>query len=189
MSESSARRAQDYPAVTGRDIAALQDPRPMIIIGACSPNGETCFATVIWVTPLSHNPPLIAFALRAKSRTMQLIQQSRACSVTTLPATEKAVELAEYCGTTSGNIVDKASQVPHFIATAENGSPVPVPELAYAWEVCRVNDIQQAGDHLLVICSVEKAHIDCERDEKGQLIPHDMLLCVQHGTYAADRVL
>ena len=30
MSESSARRAQEYPAVTGRDIAALQDPRPMI---------------------------------------------------------------------------------------------------------------------------------------------------------------
>ena len=161
----------------------------MTIIGACGPNGETCFATVIWVTPLSHNPPLIAFALRAKSRTMQLIQQSRACSITTLPVTENAVELAEYCGTTSGNIVDKASQVPHFTATAENGSPVPVPELAYAWEVCRVNDIQQAGDHLLVICSVEKAHIDCKRDEKGRLIPHDMLLCVQHGTYAADRVL
>ena len=89
MSESSARRAQEYPAVTGRDIAALQDPRPMTIIGACGPNGETCFATVIWVTPLSHNPPLIAFALRAKSRTMQLIQKSRACSITTLPATEK----------------------------------------------------------------------------------------------------
>lgn len=189
MSESSARRAQEYPAVTGRDIAALQDPRPMTIIGASGLGGETCFATVIWVTPLSHNPPLIAFALRAKSRTMQLIQQSRACSITTLPATEKAVELAEYCGTTSGNIVNKASQVPHFTETAENGSPVPVPELAYAWEVCGVNDIQQAGDHLLVICSVEKAHIDCERDGKGQLIPHDMLLCVQHGTYAADRVL
>ena len=121
MSESPARRAQDYPAVTGRDIAALQDPRPMTIIGACGLGGETCFATVIWVTPLSHNPPLIAFALRAKSRTMQLIQQSRSCSITTLPATEKAVELSEYCGTTSGNIVDKASQVPHFIATAENG--------------------------------------------------------------------
>ena len=120
---------------------------------------------------------------------MQLIQQSRACSITTLPATEKAVELAEYCGTTSGNIVDKAAKVPYFTATAKNGSPVPVPELAYAWEVCGVNDIQQAGDHLLVICNVEKAHIDCERDGKGQLIPHDMLLCVQHGTYAADRVL
>ena len=47
MSESSARRAQEYPAVTGRDIAALQDPRPMIIIGACGLGGETCFATVI----------------------------------------------------------------------------------------------------------------------------------------------
>ena len=189
MSESPARNAQDYPAVSGRDIAALQDPRPMTIIGACGTHGDTCFATVIWVTPLSHNPPLIAFALRAKSRTMQLIQESKACSITTLPATDDAVKLAEYCGTTSGNIIDKASHVAHFTATTESGALVPVPEIAFSWTVCKVNDIQQAGDHLLVICNVEEAHIDCERDGKGQLVPHGMLLCVQHGTYAADRVL
>ena len=189
MSEPCTWCAQNFPAVDGRDVAALQDPRPMAVIGAAGTDGEACFATVIWVTPLSHTPPMLAFALREKSRTMQLIKQVHACSITTLPAAQEAIELAEYCGTTSGNKVDKGAHVSHFMATAQNGAAVPVPEMAYSWTVCEVESIQETGDHLLAICRVDEAHIDCQRDAKGQLIPHDVLLCVQHGTYAADRVL
>ena len=78
MSEPCAWCAQNFPAVDGRDVAALQDPRPMAVIGAAGTDGEACFATVIWVTPLSHTPPMLAFALREKSRTMQLIKQVHA---------------------------------------------------------------------------------------------------------------
>lgn len=186
----SARGKAALEAVAGRDVAALQDPRPVNLIGACSAEGEVCFATVIWVTPASHKPPLLAFALRAKSRTMQIIREESAFSCCTLPATPEAVELAKFCGGNTGKLIDKGSRVPHSLVGIQ-GSAVPIPELAYSWTACTVESIQEAGDHLLVIGTVQEARIDarCPRDAHGQLLPAETLLCVQHGCYARAETL
>lgn len=195
MSESSARRAQEYPAVTGRDVAALQDPRPICLIGACDNTGAANFATVIWVTPVSHKPPMIAFALREKSRTMQLIRTTGVFSVCTLPATSEAVSTMEFCGSTTGAKVDKGERIDHFtVAVAPsdyraNARNVPVCDIASSWITAAVESLLPTGDHLLVVGTVREAHTGAERDKRGQLTPHDNLLCVQHGTYATDEVL
>lgn len=176
--------------VSGRDVAALHDPRPVCLIGACGTDGEVCFATVIWVTPVSHNPAKLAFALRAKSHTMSLIRESGAFSCATLPATAEAVELTEFCGGNTGRMVNKGERVAHTLVKVSAGMPnaadthVPIPHLAYSWEACTVDSIQETGDHLLVIGSVQEAHINAPRDRRGQLLPVDTLLCVQHGAYA-----
>lgn len=177
--------ARTLPQVEGRDIATLQDARPINIIGSAN-GSEVCFATVIWTTPLSHTPPMIAFALRAKSRTMQLIQTSGALSISTLLATQQGIELTEFCGSHSGNSINKGDAVEHFFASCETetgAAEVPVPTCAYSWEICRVKSIQETGDHLLVIAEVCEAHIDAPKDVKGRLIPDGTLLCVQHECY------
>ena len=190
--------ARSLPLVEGRDVAALQDPRPVCLIGACDDAGTANFATVIWVTPVSHKPPMIAFALREKSHTMQLIRASRAFSVSTLPATADAVETMEFCGGNTGKLVDKGARVAHFTVPVEpmqtDGTSAPVPlvpicDIATSWVTASVDSIAPAGDHLLVVGTVREARTCAPRDEHGQLIPHGNLLCVQHGTYATDEVL
>lgn len=188
--------------VSGRDVAALQDARPATLIGARSDEGEVCFATVIWVTPISHSPALVAFALREKSHTMGIIKQAGCFSISAPPADEQGVRLIELCGANTGRLMDKGAAVPHELielqakgeqATGERtaGEPklVPVPLHVCSWVAGTVRSIQEEGDHLLVIGEVTRAATCAPRDGRGQLTPYDTLLCVQHGAYAAARAL
>ena len=70
------------------------------------------------------------------------------------------------------------------LPTAKTGS-LPIPLHALSWELCKVESIQEAGDHLLVIGRVLRAASRASRDEKGRLAPTETLLCVQHGNYIA----
>lgn len=172
----------------GRDIAAILDPCPLTIIGAQTPDGRTGFATVIWATPVSHNPAMVAFALRAKSHTMGLIREAGVFSLSTLPADEESVQLVEYCGNNTGHRIDKTERVAFEVVSAHDGEGAeyvaPVPLHALSWEIGRVESIQEAGDHLLVIGRVLCAASAASRDGKGRLAPTETLLCIQHGAYA-----
>ncbi len=168
-------------AASGRDVAALHDPRPACIVGACGADGAVGFATIIWATPISHDPAMTAIALRARSHTMGLLCESGRFSLCTLPATADAVQLVELCGSSTGHKADKGALVPHQVVDG-----VPVPLMALSWQLCAVESVQETGDHLLVVGTVESAGTALEqRDERGRLLPWEGLLCVQHGAYGA----
>lgn len=188
-----------FSQVHGRDIAALHDARPACLIGARSAGGEVCFATVIWVTPLSHDPAMVAFALREKSHTMDIICQAGSFSISVPPADEEGIRLVEFCGKNTGHATSKGDAVAHELVDigeidAEESNSracsshtprlVPIPLHTYSWAACSVASIQQAGDHLLVIGEVVRAATRAPRDARDQLVPADSLLCVQHGHYA-----
>ncbi len=206
---ASLNTASKYQFVHGRDVAALQDPRPTCLIGACTDEGEVCFATVIWVTPLSHNPPMIAFALRAKSRTMEIIRETGCFSVSIPPADEEGIQLIEFCGNSSGHTVNKGEAVKHELVQVDAGDGagvdvgvgssdaddadktgkstnrvVPVVNHSYSWETGTIESIREAGDHLLAVGIITRAATCAPRNEHDQLTPFDSLLCVQHGSYA-----
>ena len=192
-----------FENIRGRDVAALHDPRPLVIVGARGVDGAVGFATVIWVTPLSHTPPLVAFALREASHTMGLVRQAGAFSLATLPADADAARLAELCGSQTGHRFAKGDAVDYVLVEVEGardaeprpaegaGAPaadatrlVPVPAAALSWEACAVRSVQEAGDHLLVIGEVTRAATRGSRDERGRLAPVETLLCIHHGAYA-----
>lgn len=114
---NASRSLSDFTLVSGRDVAALQDPRPACLIGARSNAGEVCFATVIWVTPVSHTPEMVAFALRAKSHTMGLIRETGCFSISVAPADAEGVRLVEFCGGNTGRLVDKGAAVEHELVS------------------------------------------------------------------------
>lgn len=99
-------------AVSGRDIAALLNPRPLVLVGACA-SEEADFATVAWAMPVSHNPAMFAFALRKASRTFSLIEESNACSISTFDAA--GARVLDYCGTHTGWKERKADAVDHVL--------------------------------------------------------------------------
>lgn len=169
------------PRVEGRDVAAVMDPRPVVVVGAYDPDAERVgFATIIWATPVSHEPAMVAFALRASSHTMGIIRRTNRFSLSVLPPDAESVRITEACGGASGATVDKGEIVAHVLHDG-----VPLPEHAYGWEACEVESITETGDHLLVVGRVLEAASGAERDGKGRLSPMGTLLCVQHGTYGA----
>lgn len=205
----------DFPwePATGRDIAALQDPRPTIIIGARGMTKDVGFATIIWATPISHTPPMVAIALRETSHTMKCLSSTDCFSINILPATEEAVELAQFCGTRTGLKIRKAPLVDHrfvpvvfdrtytkMVETKKKGffraakveevtetkhveTTVPVVNMATSWMTCSVDHIEHAGDHMLIIANVLEAFTSVERNEAGHLEPTDVLQCIQHGAF------
>ncbi|MEG0071713.1 MAG: flavin reductase family protein [Raoultibacter sp.] len=167
--------------VQGRDRAALLNPRPVALVGAYR-NDTANFATVAWITPVSHEPALVAFALRARSLTLEMLKETQRCSINLID--QSLADLALWCGNHSGHTEDKDAFVPHEL------SPLPattktLPFITGALSVltCSVKSIQEAGDHLLVIVSLEKAYTRCPRDDRGRISPLDTLLCVQHDTF------
>lgn len=142
-------------------------------------------ATVIWTMPVSHQPAMTAFALRAKSHTMGLIRETGFFSLSTFPADEESVRIAEFCGYNTGHRTEKAAEIAcELVQPAEAPLALPVPEHALSWEICAVESIQEAGDHLLVVGRVLQAASSASRDDKGRLAPAETLLCIQHGAYA-----
>lgn len=169
------------PRIEGRDVAAIMDPRPLVLVGAWDPEEKRVgFATIIWATPVSHAPAMTAFALRAKSHTMGLIQRTGRFSLSVLPPGEESERLVEACGNVSGHAFDKGELVPHAI---HEGAPLP--DHAFSWEICDVDSITETGDHLLVVGRVLEAASAAPRDAKGRLAPRGTLLCIQHGDYAS----
>lgn len=170
----------NMPRVDGRDVAAIMDPRPLVIVGAYDPGTERVgFATIIWATPVSHDPAMVAFALRATSHTMGIIQQTNRFSLAVLPPDAESERIVEVCGM-NGCTTDKGELVSHVIH-----GEAPIPAHAYGWEICAVESIAEAGDHLLVIGRVFEAASAAERDAKDCLAPRGTLLCIQHNDYAS----
>ena len=97
--------------IEGRDVAASLGPRPLAIIGAR--DGDAIgFATVAWATPVSHTPPMVAFALRSKSHTFGLVSKTRRFTISVPDAQmDDAAETVKACGNKTGNTVDKSELV------------------------------------------------------------------------------
>lgn len=110
---------KNFTEVRGRDVAALLDPRPTLIVGSTGHRDEVGFATIIWATPVSHEPPMVAFALRERSHTMSCIQRCGAFSLNVLPPTPEGVFLCEQVGTRTGFQFNKNVVVKHKIVEFE----------------------------------------------------------------------
>ena len=185
--------------IIGRDISALLNPRPLALIGA-SHAGIDNFATVAWITPVSHKPPMLVFALRRTSQTFKMIDITRCFSVC-IPGKD-LLETVVFCGNHTGATEDKMIPISYrlFNLGGEGvcaqgnefqddqeiplASCVPVISLARSFLVCDVDTIQQTGDHMLVCAHVRKAFSQCATDDKNRACALDTLLVIQHDLFA-----
>lgn len=177
-------------AIKGRDIAASLGPRPLVIIGARN-GDEIGFATIAWAMPVSHTPPMTAFAIRAKSHTFNLIQETNRFTMS-VPDTnlDDAVATVEICGNKTGRTVNKGELIDwRFLPADESDPDQPLPALAGALTVleCHVEKTHPAGDHMLVTGYVDRAWSHAASDERGRIDATDALLCVQHDTFTTAR--
>ncbi len=172
--------------IEGRDVAASLGPRPLAIIGARD-GDEIGFATVAWATPVSHTPPMVAFALRSKSHTFGLVSKTRRFTISVPDAQmDDAAETVKACGNKTGNTVDKSELVNwRLLPAAQSSAREPLPAIEGALTVfeCRVDHLDPAGDHMLVIGYVDRAWSRAGSDDRGRIDATDALLCVQHDVF------
>lgn len=172
--------------IEGRDVAASLGPRPLAIIGAR--DGDAIgFATVAWATPVSHTPPMVAFALRSKSHTFGLVSKTRRFTISVPDAQmDDAAETVKACGNKTGNTVDKSELVDwRLLPAAQSSAREPLPAIEGALTVfeCRVDHLDPAGDHMLVMGYVDRAWSRAGSDDRGRIDATDALLCVQHDVF------
>ena len=184
--------ASQYTFLDDRDISAIQNPRPMVIVG--SHDGRlTGFASIIWCTPISHDPALIAFALRDRSYTLNMLLNTRTFSLSFLEANEESIKIAEFCGYKSGYNVNKALTVPHNMVEVRaqdvHTGHVPIVDNALSWMTCRVDSTQRAGDHTLVIGQVLEAATRSRGTAASPINTPETLLCLHHHIYGEVKLI
>ncbi|MDO5043790.1 MAG: flavin reductase family protein [Coriobacteriia bacterium] len=165
--------------VFGRDISAIFNPRPLVLIGVCDQDKTCNFTTIVWLTPLSHNPPLLGFSLRKQSKSYKILEEHPLCSLS-LFDDEGAQTFAE-CGLKSGNKIDKTHVLPYRLETI-NEQAVPIPEAAISLAIVEVYERIDCGDHVLHLCKTHKAYSK-EVIEDNKLISTHPLLCIQSKRY------
>jgi len=173
---------QGYTEVFDRDISALLNPRPVLLVGSFREKAN--FATIIWATPISHDPAMLAVALRNTSKTFQDLQATECFSINILDAS--LANLPTLCGTQSGHDTDKSKLVPHYLAKHIGREPsssaekqIPFVKEALSIIDCQVESIIETGDHNLILAYVCGGWTRKKDFEEGAIPVEESLLCVK----------
>ena len=67
--------------VEGRNIAALLNPRPVVLVTSCDINNKPNVLTVAWTMPVSHDPPLLALSISPTHHSHALLAETGECVV------------------------------------------------------------------------------------------------------------
>ena len=151
MSNEDTFRAPWQP-LTGRAIAAALGPRPVIVVGTAR-DGRANFTPVAFCAPLSYEPPLVALGLKPTSFTCEILEQTGACTLSTIDA--DAARAVLWCGSRSGRATDKSEGF--LCAWTEGGHALPYPQNALSVMEARVRSVTDAGDHRLFILEITEA--------------------------------
>ena len=120
--------------------------------------------TCDWHMPVSKEPALYAFAIKKSRYTYKLIEKSKIFVVNILPYPKK--DAAEFCGTKSGEFIDKFKESGLTKIEAEKLNCSCIKEATTKIECELFNEIE-AGDHQIIIGKIISIH---ENREKKPLI-------------------
>lgn len=99
--------------------------------------------TVVWVSQVSSQPPMLTIAVGKKHLTAELLQESDGFALSILAPTQK--DIAERCGFTSGRKTDKCK----IVKIARSPQGYPLVGGASGWMECRLEKYEECGDHLV----------------------------------------
>ena len=176
-------QSAEMKSIQGRQIAALLNPRPVVLVTCCDPAGNPNVLTVAWHTPLSHTPALLGISIDQQHYSHKLILESGEFAVNVVgQAFRSAVEV---CGNCSGKDTDKISKAGLVLLPAHCIRP-PLLAGALAHLECIVVDQVNAGDHIFLVGEILSAEAqtgcfsDCWSKPEG-----DVLLCLQRDRFGA----
>jgi len=143
-----------YKIVRGREIAALLNPRPAVLVTCCDADGTPNALSLVWHTPLSHDPTLVGISVAKSRYSYGLIEESGEFVINIVSAAcQHAVEV---CGQRSGRDGDKLGTAGLRLEPARTVRPPLIAGALGALE-CRVVDRLSCGDHMFFVGEVLSA--------------------------------
>lgn len=126
---------------------------PVVIVGAADGDRRSCATATVMYTSLV--PPLVAIALHPGSKTLALVRATGELSISILGADQ--TEVAVRAGRSAPGLDKFASTDIEALAPPGGfGAPGVAGSVAVLW--CRVTQLVETGDHVLVIARVD-AHV------------------------------
>ncbi len=142
---------------TSRAILGLVGPKPTVLVTSADEKGKPDIITIAAVTAASHEPPMFVIAIRHDRYSHQLVDKTKEF-VINVP-TIKMVEQTNFCGKTSGRIVNKFKEAK---LTPIPGSVVKAPLIAECPIniECKVVQSIKPGTHTLYVGQVVAVHTE-----------------------------
>ena len=124
------------------------NPMPTFLVTVASKDGQANPIAIDWLTPISNNPPLLAFAIAPERHSYQMLCENPAFVVNVM-AYDRAAEVM-ICGRRTGKNEDKwaAAGLTPVPAQVVNVSAIAE---ALAHVECQVEAEYPGGDHVLVV--------------------------------------
>lgn len=167
--------------LSGSEIATLLIPTTVTLVTARTPQGDDRVATIAWVMPISHEPSLIAVAIRPGGSTARAIEDAGCFIVNVLGADDEAAERAITCGRKQG-VADRVAEASLELAEGRQVGAARI-EQAISWIECELVESQVHGDHELFIGRTLSATTRGGLDDDGKLVPLPALLMGQRGCF------
>lgn len=167
--------------LTGSEIATALIPTTVTLVTARTAEGDDKVATIAWAMPISHEPSLIAVAIRPQGQTARAIAESKAFVVNVLGGSDEAVAIAMTCGKKQG-IADRFAEAGLRFDDGMHVDAARI-EQAVSWIECELVDSHVYGDHELFIGKTLSATTRGEFDENGKLVPEPALLMGQRACF------
>jgi len=167
--------------VRGRNVSALLNPRPVVLVTTCGKDGIPNVLSVTWTTPVSHEPPILALSIAPIRHSHWLLNETGECVVNVVG--QQLMDAVELCGKASGSRANKFAAAGLKTTGSVYVQP-PRIDGALACLECRVIRSLIAGDHSLFIAQVlvaeadDRAFSDVWNTEAG-----DVLLCRQRDRF------
>lgn len=167
--------------LTGSEIATALIPTTVTLVTARTEAGEDKVATIAWAMPVSHEPSLIAVAIRPGGSTARAIAESGAFIVNVLGGEDAAVTIAMTCGKKQG-VEDRFAEAALSFAEGHEVAAARIDQ-AISWIECELMESHVYGDHELFIGKTLSATTRGGLDERGKLVPEPALLMGQRGCF------
>ena len=129
------------------------------VLAVAQYDGPPNVITLAWVTPVSHDPPLLIVAVSPRRFSHDLIAESGEVTVN-VPPWELLEEVA-FCGRVSGREVDKFAETALRPEPSRMVAP-PGIEQCLATLECTLDDSFEAGDHTAFVLRVVRVAADEE---------------------------
>jgi flavin reductase (DIM6/NTAB) family NADH-FMN oxidoreductase RutF len=172
----------EMKSIQGREISALLNPRPVALVTCCDASGKANALTVAWLTPLSHNPPLLGISIDRRHYSHQLIAEGGEFAINVVG--EGFREAVEVCGNCSGRDTDKITKARLELTPAQRIRP-PLIAGALAHLECVVKEQVRAGDHTFFIGEIVYAEAQAEAfSDQWEAPSGDVLLCLQRDRFS-----
>lgn len=172
---------KSFSELTGSEIATLLIPTTVTLVTARDASGADKVATIAWAMPISHEPSLIAIAIRPDGQTACAMRESGCFVVNVLGADEDAVHVAMTCGKKQG-VGNRFAEAGLMVCPAAHVGAARI-EQAISWIECELVESRVYGDHELFIGRTLVAETRGELDGNGKLEPCPALLMGQRGRF------